>query len=367
VNTSAHPASPLCGHGYSRAELIKDLRTSRPRDLGLDATASHVREKLMVFANGEHQTYVSVSTLAAAIGRSEKTVRRALSRLYAAGEVTPRIEVTAWGRRNVYRLSKLAGSPSDDPRSDASPKGGTVRPSLAHGQNDPMGRDTVTRPPPDKTLLSDRDHLNDPPPPPRLVVGSDSSDTEMRVLARWQDAKLPPVDALSARVTLRRRLADGLSEEELCDAVDGARARSDGEGWPGVVCAFAVVMACGEYVRAYAQRGHDARAARERREQAEHARRVQARADERACRITARGRGFAEVIALAAAGRYESASRLAFELEEPRAGPDSVHRSGPDVSREGCTLRSDLTTKTGGKDVESALPSKPLTPRAREP
>ncbi len=94
--------------GYTRAELIKDLRCSRARDLGLDATAAHVREKLMVFANADRQTFVSVATLAAAVGRSEKTVRRALSRLYEAGEVTPRIEVTAWGRRNVYKLRRTA-------------------------------------------------------------------------------------------------------------------------------------------------------------------------------------------------------------------------------------------------------------------
>src|SRR5258708_3918695 len=148
---SPHPAYKPT---YSRAELIKDLRSSRPRELGLDATAAHVREKLMVFVNGDRETYVSVPPLAAAVGRSEKTVRRALSRLYAAGEVTPRIEVTSWCRRNVYRLAKLAGGNESDPPAAPGVETGASGPSPAPAPKFPMGTDTRTPPPPRSTFLS---------------------------------------------------------------------------------------------------------------------------------------------------------------------------------------------------------------------
>src|SRR5260370_7286149 len=91
---SPHPAYRPT---YSRAELIKDLRSSRPRELGLDATAAHVREKLMVFANGDRETYVSVTTLAGAVGRSEKTVPPALSRLSPAAQFPPPTHRTTSG------------------------------------------------------------------------------------------------------------------------------------------------------------------------------------------------------------------------------------------------------------------------------
>ena len=56
----------------------------------------------MVFANADRETFVSVATLAAAIGRSEKTVRRALGRLYEANLVgylcAPRTDATKKGR-----------------------------------------------------------------------------------------------------------------------------------------------------------------------------------------------------------------------------------------------------------------------------
>jgi hypothetical protein len=42
-------------------------------------------------------------------------------------------------------------------------------------------------------------------------------------------------------VVIGRRLAEGISTEELLDAVEGARARSDAEGWPGVFSAFAAL------------------------------------------------------------------------------------------------------------------------------
>ncbi len=317
---SPHPAYRPT---YSRAELIKDLRSSRPRELGLDATAAHVREKLMVFVNGDRETYVSVTTLAAAVGRSEKTVRRALSRLYAAGEVTPRIEVTSWGRRNVYKLAKLAGGHENAAPAAPGVETGASGPSLARGQNVPMGTDTVTRSPPLETLSCDRDQLNDPPPPPRLVVVSEPSRVEESVLAQWREARLPPVDPLRARVTVRRRVADGVSDQDLLDAVIGARSRSEGDGWPGVSCAFAVVMARAEYVRDYAQRGREAREASERRQRAERERRAQERAaahEVQATRSSAALAALAEVAALAAAGRYDGATRLARELTEKQAG-----------------------------------------------
>jgi hypothetical protein len=133
----------------------------------------------------DRETFVSVTTLAAAIGRSERTVRRALSRLYEAGEVTPRIEVTAWGRRNVYKLSGShaasldgagQGGTPDVPsgralssdlayaeRSAKDPASARVdealttaapdlvapaaAPSRAQGQDDPTHTVTMTRPP----------------------------------------------------------------------------------------------------------------------------------------------------------------------------------------------------------------------------
>jgi hypothetical protein len=314
---AAAPGEPSGGlperrPGYSRAELVKDLRCSRARELGLDATAAHVREKLMVFANADRETFVSVATVAAAIGRSEKTVRRALSRLYEAGEVTPRIDVTAWGRRNVYTLTGARAARNyEAPAAPPAAEGEAPVPSCARGQNDPMGTDTVTRPPPPDTLLSDRDQKNDPPPPP-LVVDPDSFAIEDRVLARWRDARLPAADELRARVAIRRRVAEGVLQQELLEAVDGARSRSDRHGWTGVVSAFAVVMASLEYVRTYAQLGREARGARERRASAERERRARECAAEEAVVSPA---SLAKTIAAAAAGRYVLAAQLAQELE----------------------------------------------------
>ncbi len=308
---------------FSRAELLKDLRTSRASELGLDATAVHVREKLLVFANGDRETFVSVATLAAAIGRSEKTIRRALSRLYAAGEVTPRLEVTAWGRRNVYRLSGPRSGASSQPPAASAAGSGDVRPSFASGQNDPMGTDTVTRPPPADTLWSDRDHLNAPPNPPRLVVVPDSSPVAESVLMRWRQSGLPAIDDYRARVTLGRRVSDGLSEKDLLEAVDGARARSEGEGWSGVTSAFAVVMACASYVREYAERGRVALAQSERRRVAEHQKRTRERAADRAVAPSPEARAaLAQVLSLAAAGKFDRATRLAGELA--RDGPANL-------------------------------------------
>jgi hypothetical protein len=316
---------------YSRAELVKDLRCSRARELGLDATAAHVREKLMVFANADRETFVSVATLAAAIGRSEKTVRRALSRLYEAGEVTPRIEVTHWGRRNVYRLGGPRAAMPDDAGDGArEPKSIDAPPPRVQGQDDPMGTDTVTRPPPSETLLTDRDHKNVPPPPPR-VVAPDSSAVAENVLSRWRDARLPALDDYRARVAMRRRIAEGVSERELLDAVDGARARAYCEGWVGVVSAFAVVMASAESVRAYAQREHEAHAARERQEFAERERRARERVTARAVMATRAGpagAALAKTLALAAAGRYEVAAQLAAELEQAEAARQDTEAIG---------------------------------------
>jgi len=285
----------------------------------------------MLFANGDRETFVSVATLAAAIGRSEKTVRRALSRLYAAGEVTPRIEVTACGRRNVYTLTTALVEETAEPlAADAAtptagpPDLGPLKAARAEGQNDPMGRDTVTRPPPPHTLLSDRDHLNDPPPPPLVVGLSVPSETELRVLAYWRAGKLPPPDEHRARVAIRRRVAEGVGEQELLDAVAGARVRARDEGWAGVSSAFAVVMACAEYVGEYARRGREEQAARMQRESAERERYARERALAREtarARTGAAGAVLAKTIAAAAAGRYEVATRLAKELEREAAAP----------------------------------------------
>ena len=318
---------------FSRAELLKDLRMSRASELGLDGTAAHVREKLMVFANGERETFVSVATLAAATGRSEKTVRRALSRLYAAGEVTPRLEVTAWGRRNVYRLAGPRSGSETSPSRPSAAEGGEVRPSLVQDQNVPTGTDTVTRPPPPETLLSDRDHSNDPPQPPRLVVVSDGSPIAESVLMRWRERKLPALDEYRARGTLRRRLADGLTQQELLDAVEGALARSEREGWSGVTSAFAVVMASEGYVREYGQRGRDALASREQRRVAEREKHARERAADhlvRESRSDEARAALARVLSLAAAGNFDRATVLAGELA--RDGPTNVPTPNPTSS-----------------------------------
>ncbi len=317
---------------FSRAELLKDLRMSRASELGLDGTAAHVREKLMVFANGERETFVSVATLASATGRSEKTIRRALSRLYAAGEVTPRLEVTAWGRRNVYRLAGPRPA-SEAPGRPSAAEGGEVRPSLAQDQNVPTGADTVTRPPPPHALLSDPDHSNDPPQPPRLVVVSDASPIAESVLMRWRERKLQALDEYRARVTLRRRVAEGLTEPELLDAVEGARVRSEREGWSGVTCAFAVVMASAGYVREYGQRARDARDACERRRTTEREKRAQERAADhlvRESRSDEARAALARVLSLAAAGKFDRATVLAGELA--RDGPTNVPTPNPTSS-----------------------------------
>jgi hypothetical protein len=304
--------------GYSRAELVKDLRCSRARELGLDATAAHVREKLMVFANADRETFVSVATLAATIGRSEKTVRRALGRLYEAGEVTPRIEVTHWGRRNVYTLAGPRAARVDEARAEQPDgDGGDAERSCACGQDDPMGTDTVTRPPPPETLLSDRDQKNVPPPSP-LVVASNVAAVAERVLAHWREAKLPPLDAHRALVAIGRRIADGVAERDLLDAVDGARARSDDEGWVGVHSPFAVVVANATDVRAYALRGQSARAARERRQAAAREARARERERERSLRST--HAELSAVMAAAATGRYATAAQLAQQLDGGRPG-----------------------------------------------
>jgi hypothetical protein len=120
------------------------------------------------------------------------------------------------------------------------------------------------------------------------------------------------VDELRARVAIRRRVAEGVLQQELLEAVDGARSRSDGHGWTGVFSAFAVVMASLEYVRTYAQLGREARGARERRASAERERRARERAAEEAVVSPA---SLAKTIAAAAAGRYHLAAQLAQELE----------------------------------------------------
>jgi hypothetical protein len=134
-----------------------------------------------------------------------------------------------------------------------------------------------------------------------------------RVLERWRDAKLPALDEHRARIAIRRRVAGGTSAAELLEAVDGARARSDSEGWTGVCSAFAVVMASAEDVSAYARRGREKRAASERRSDAAKEARARERATEQMATL---GRvALAESIAAAARGEYKVAARLARELE----------------------------------------------------
>jgi hypothetical protein len=115
-------------------------------------------------------------------------------------------------------------------------------------------------------------------------------------------------------MAIERRLAEGASEKDLLDAVDGARARSDAEGWANVCSAFAVVVARVTDVKAYAQRGRDFRRGHDRRRLAAR----EARARERATDRTAMSmrEALAETIAAAAEGRYELAAQLAHRIEE---------------------------------------------------
>jgi hypothetical protein len=50
---------------FTRAKVLQALRAADARDVGLDATAAHVLEKLIVFANGEGEAFVSVDRIAA--------------------------------------------------------------------------------------------------------------------------------------------------------------------------------------------------------------------------------------------------------------------------------------------------------------
>ncbi len=325
---------------FTRAELIADLRGSRARELGLDATAAHVREKLMVFANGERETFVSVDTLAAAINRSVKTVRRALGRLYAMGEVTRRMETTAWGRRSVYRVTRRG--PAHDV--EAAPSSQTLRsgaaappkPSRALDTNDPTGRDTVTRPPEAETLLCDRDQMNDPPHSPPVVAESECHRIEERVLARWRETGLPAIDERRARGAVRRRVAEHVDEQVLLDAVQGAYVRSVGEGWIGVRSAFAVVMADPASVHEYARSGRDARVARERAARAERERRLRDVDVERAAASLLSGdphKVFVTALASASAGRFDIAAQRFRELEARCGTHTDVLASAPVLLR----------------------------------
>ncbi len=166
---------------FTRAVLVDNLRSSRARDVGLDATAAHVREKLMVFANGDRETFVSVDTLAGAINRSEKTVRRAIGRLCERGDLSRRIEKTRWGQRNVYKLAggQPANSAGGTPPTP-SMQHGACEPSLASAPVVPMGTAIMPSPPDAETLLSDRDQKNDPPQPPGADREPVVADVELR-------------------------------------------------------------------------------------------------------------------------------------------------------------------------------------------
>jgi hypothetical protein len=138
-------------------------------------------------------------------------------------------------------------------------------------------------------------------------------------------------------MAIRRRLAEGVAESELLDAVEGARSRSDDEGWYGVACPFAVVMAGAEYVRAYVLRGREARAAPERRRAAERellAREREAER-ERRCMPLATRAALAKIIDAVSVGDYTKAARLA-------------ERAACDATSVGFTTRDSVSGQTGG-------------------
>jgi hypothetical protein len=317
----------------TRAALVHDLRTSHASKLGLDATAAHVREKLLVFANRDRMTFVSVETLASAINRSEKTVRRALRRLAERGEVTWRTETTWWGRRNVYTLaSRHPVAPREKPVPATTAMNTEPGPSHVPGQDVPKGEATVTRPPRGETLLRDRDQRNAPPYPPRpgrersVVVDLEQRRIEENVLVRWRTAKLPELNEHRARLAISRRLAEGVSEHELVDAVDGAVVRSKREGWANVASAFAVVVSCAADVHEYARQGRAARLARERRILAERERRALDFEAEKAVDAQ-RPSNVRAAMAAAAAGRFDLAAQLARELENDGEAKDGSSRT----------------------------------------
>jgi hypothetical protein len=164
------------------------------------------------------------------------------------------------------------------------------------------------------------------------VVASDTKGICHRVLTRWRDLRLPTLDEFRASAAIARRLLAGVTEVELLEATEGARARSLDEGWTGVVCAFAVVMASDESAREYARRGREALAARRRREQADrerHLRELDAvrQAARRRCAL---GGTLARSMAAASAGQYGVAARLAHELEATPITEDE-HANRPEA------------------------------------
>jgi hypothetical protein len=115
-----------------------------------------------------------------------------------------------------------------------------------------------------------------------VVADADSRGCEAQVIARWRNARLPELDEFRAHLAIHRRLAEGINEEELYAAIEGASARSKRDGWTGATSPFAVVMGSVVLVREYARQGREAQAARERVVLAERERRTRDR-EQREC------------------------------------------------------------------------------------
>jgi hypothetical protein len=166
--------------------------------------------------------------------------------------------------------------------------------------------------------------------------------------------RLPALDEFRASAVIARRLLAGVSEAELLDAAEGARARSLVEGWTGVVCAFAVVMASDKTVR-------EALAARQRREQADRERHVREldAARQGALLRCALGGTLARSMAAASAGQYGVAARLARELEVTPI-TDDEHANRPEAE-ESILARAGVQGAGGqaGHDCPCALGDSP--------
>ncbi len=214
---------------------------------------------LELHADGDGVTWVSVSTLAAETGASERTTWRAMSRLRRLGRVTSRIEVTPRGRRNTWRVVFDLGA------APAANDGGTFvqadQPSRTARGSCPSGRThraSLAGPPP-PAPSSDRDQLIDPPlsPPSRgadaepsvqpaavqgetggkgssKTSGSNGTtpaathDAVWSVLAYFMTVLHPestgPVDTSDRRRIVAARLREfGGDAATLRDAVDGAK------------------------------------------------------------------------------------------------------------------------------------------------
>ena len=217
--------------------------------------------ELELHADGDGVTWVSVPTIAAESGASERTTWRVMSRLRRLGRVTSRIEVTPRGRRNTWRVVFNASSAPAVANDDGGADVQAHRTSPPARGSCPSGRTrraSLAGPPP-SALSSDRDQLIDPPlsPPsrgsepqpsvqPAAVQGetgvkgssktSDSNgttptaahDAVWSVLAYFMTVLHPestgPVDTADRRRIVVARLQEfGGDTATLRDAVDGAK------------------------------------------------------------------------------------------------------------------------------------------------